>query len=209
MTRTPCFVPPSGWLLTCERVSIGCTGNSIFVFLYVTTQLGRPVPSSRDLNRVLCCANLFLFSEERSLSGLCQCLVELSTQPITVCHGFAPSTDAARANAAHNALQYLKIMAGGKWCALSSPSSQTRTRHYKAMIGFHFGGRRHFRSLFLQLVQITRMTWNEEIETSSIPKLPPELFLSWPHWFPIVANEYFVAPKSHKNLSLMFCTFVS
>lgn len=57
--------------------------------------------------------------EERSLSGLYQCLVELSTQPITVCHGFAPSQDAARASAAHNALQYLKIMAGGKWvCAL-------------------------------------------------------------------------------------------
>ncbi|XP_010795046.1 LOW QUALITY PROTEIN: targeting protein for Xklp2 [Notothenia coriiceps] len=54
------------------------------------------------------------FSQERSLSGLCQCLVELSTQPITVCHGFAQSIDAARANAAHNALQYLKIMAGGK-----------------------------------------------------------------------------------------------
>lgn len=54
------------------------------------------------------------FSEERSLSGLCQCLVELSTQPITVCHGCATSTDAARASAAHNALQYLKIMAGGK-----------------------------------------------------------------------------------------------
>lgn len=53
--------------------------------------------------------------EERSLSGLCQCLVELSTQPITVCHGFASNQDAARANAAHNALQYLKIMAGGKW----------------------------------------------------------------------------------------------
>ncbi|XP_037345996.1 RISC-loading complex subunit tarbp2 isoform X2 [Pungitius pungitius] len=56
----------------------------------------------------------YLDLEERSLSGLCQCLVELSTQPITVCHGFAPSIDAARANAAHNALQYLKIMAGGK-----------------------------------------------------------------------------------------------
>lgn len=55
-----------------------------------------------------------LVSEERSLSGLCQCLVELSTQPITVCHGCASSTDAARASAAHNALQYLKIMAGGK-----------------------------------------------------------------------------------------------
>uniref|UniRef100_A0A8C7ZWD4 RISC-loading complex subunit TARBP2 n=1 Tax=Oryzias sinensis TaxID=183150 RepID=A0A8C7ZWD4_9TELE len=56
----------------------------------------------------------YLDLEERSLSGLCQCLVELSTQPITVCHGFATNTDAARANAAHNALQYLKIMAGGK-----------------------------------------------------------------------------------------------
>ncbi|KAM9408521.1 RISC-loading complex subunit tarbp2 [Pholidichthys leucotaenia] len=56
----------------------------------------------------------YLDLEERSLSGLCQCLVELSTQPITVCHGFAPNIDAARASAAHNALQYLKIMAGGK-----------------------------------------------------------------------------------------------
>ncbi|KAJ7998843.1 hypothetical protein DPEC_G00209170 [Dallia pectoralis] len=56
----------------------------------------------------------YLDIEERSLSGLCQCLVELSTQPVTVCHGFAPNQDAARASAAHNALQYLKIMAGGK-----------------------------------------------------------------------------------------------
>uniref|UniRef100_A0A3P8VQA7 RISC-loading complex subunit TARBP2 n=1 Tax=Cynoglossus semilaevis TaxID=244447 RepID=A0A3P8VQA7_CYNSE len=56
----------------------------------------------------------YLDLEERSLSGLCQCLVELSTQPITVCHGYAQSIDAARAKAAHNALQYLKIMAGGK-----------------------------------------------------------------------------------------------
>lgn len=56
----------------------------------------------------------YLDLEERSRSGLCQCLVELSTQPITVCHGNAPSVDDARANAAYNALQYLKIMAGGK-----------------------------------------------------------------------------------------------
>lgn len=62
----------------------------------------------------LFCILFLLFSEERSLSGLRQCLVELSTQPITVCHGFAPNVDGARANAAHNALQYLKIMAGGK-----------------------------------------------------------------------------------------------
>ncbi|XP_027002053.1 RISC-loading complex subunit tarbp2 isoform X1 [Tachysurus fulvidraco] len=56
----------------------------------------------------------YLDIEECSLSGLYQCLVELSTQPIAVCHGFAPSQDAARASAAHNALQYLKIMASGK-----------------------------------------------------------------------------------------------
>ncbi|XP_048878731.1 RISC-loading complex subunit tarbp2 [Brienomyrus brachyistius] len=56
----------------------------------------------------------YLDLEERSLSGMSQCLVELSTQPVTVCHGFAPSLDAARASAARNALQYLKIMAGTK-----------------------------------------------------------------------------------------------
>ncbi|XP_077581888.1 RISC-loading complex subunit tarbp2 [Stigmatopora nigra] len=56
----------------------------------------------------------YLDLEERSLSGKCQCLVELSTQPITVCHGFAMNVEDARANAAHNALQYLKIMAGAK-----------------------------------------------------------------------------------------------
>ncbi|NXR43555.1 TRBP2 protein, partial [Zosterops hypoxanthus] len=49
-----------------------------------------------------------------SLSGLHQCLVELSTQPTTVCHGSGPSRDGARAQAARNALQYLRIMAGGK-----------------------------------------------------------------------------------------------
>ncbi|XP_019339976.1 RISC-loading complex subunit TARBP2 isoform X3 [Alligator mississippiensis] len=56
----------------------------------------------------------YLDIAEQSLSGLYQCLVELSTQPTTVCHGTAPSRDAARADAARNALQYLKIMAGGK-----------------------------------------------------------------------------------------------
>lgn len=56
----------------------------------------------------------YLDLEECSLSGFCQCLVELSTQPITVCHGSALSVDAAHANAAYNALQYLKIMAGAK-----------------------------------------------------------------------------------------------
>ncbi|XP_075757736.1 RISC-loading complex subunit TARBP2 isoform X5 [Pelodiscus sinensis] len=56
----------------------------------------------------------YLDIDELSLSGLYQCLVELSTQPTTVCHGSAASRAAARAAAARNALQYLKIMAGGK-----------------------------------------------------------------------------------------------
>ncbi|XP_028577394.1 RISC-loading complex subunit TARBP2 isoform X2 [Podarcis muralis] len=56
----------------------------------------------------------YLDIDEMSLSGLYQCLVELSTQPTTVCHGSAMSRHAARADAARNALQYLKIMAGGK-----------------------------------------------------------------------------------------------
>ena len=44
------------------------------------------------------------------LSGQRQCLVQLSTMPVAVCHGVGPSTDEAHAQAAHNALQYLKIM---------------------------------------------------------------------------------------------------
>ncbi|XP_053153065.1 RISC-loading complex subunit TARBP2 isoform X2 [Hemicordylus capensis] len=56
----------------------------------------------------------YLDIDEMSLSGLYHCLVELSTQPTTVCHGSATSRHAARADAARNALQYLKIMAGGK-----------------------------------------------------------------------------------------------
>ncbi|KAB1269843.1 RISC-loading complex subunit TARBP2 [Camelus dromedarius] len=53
-------------------------------------------------------------AKELSLSGLCQCLVELSTQPATVCHGSATTREAARGEAARRALQYLKIMAGSK-----------------------------------------------------------------------------------------------
>ncbi|XP_076413079.1 RISC-loading complex subunit TARBP2 isoform X6 [Peromyscus maniculatus bairdii] len=56
----------------------------------------------------------YLDIEELSLSGLCQCLVELSTQPATVCHGSATTREAARGDAARRALQYLRIMAGSK-----------------------------------------------------------------------------------------------
>ncbi|XP_048243736.1 RISC-loading complex subunit tarbp2-like isoform X2 [Haliotis rufescens] len=48
--------------------------------------------------------------KEISVSGLHQCLVQLSTMPVAVCHGSGPTLDEAHANAAHNALQYLKIM---------------------------------------------------------------------------------------------------
>lgn len=56
----------------------------------------------------------YLDIEELSLSGLCQCLVELSTQPATVCYGSAATREAARGDAARRALQYLRIMAGSK-----------------------------------------------------------------------------------------------
>ncbi|XP_076768295.1 RISC-loading complex subunit TARBP2 isoform X3 [Arvicanthis niloticus] len=56
----------------------------------------------------------YLDIEELSLSGLCQCLVELSTQPATVCYGSAITREAARGDAARRALQYLRIMAGSK-----------------------------------------------------------------------------------------------
>lgn len=48
--------------------------------------------------------------EEKSLSGRCQCLVQLSTLPVAVCFGTGLTPKEAQAKAAHNALEYLKIM---------------------------------------------------------------------------------------------------
>uniref|UniRef100_T1J8G5 DRBM domain-containing protein n=1 Tax=Strigamia maritima TaxID=126957 RepID=T1J8G5_STRMM len=48
--------------------------------------------------------------EELSVSGKNQCLVQLSTLPVAVCYGVGASSKDAQANAAHNALEYLKIM---------------------------------------------------------------------------------------------------
>lgn len=48
--------------------------------------------------------------EEMSKSGKCQCLVQLSTLPVAVCHGTGCSSNEAQVNAAENALDYLKIM---------------------------------------------------------------------------------------------------
>ncbi len=42
--------------------------------------------------------------------GQRQCLVQLSTMPVAVCHGIGNNGDEARAQAALNGLQYLKIM---------------------------------------------------------------------------------------------------
>ena len=42
--------------------------------------------------------------------GLRQCLVQLSTLPVAVLHGSGQNIYDAHAHAAHNALQYLKLM---------------------------------------------------------------------------------------------------
>ncbi|XP_061893662.1 RISC-loading complex subunit tarbp2 [Entelurus aequoreus] len=110
---------------SCKSKGYSCTWDSLRnsageKILHLRSHpLGIPSDSNfcsllNDLSTEQCFDISYLDLEEPSLSGLRQCLVELSTQPITVCHGFAPSLEAARGNAAHNALQYLKIMAGGK-----------------------------------------------------------------------------------------------
>uniref|UniRef100_A0A0A9Z792 Putative RISC-loading complex subunit BRAFLDRAFT_242885 n=1 Tax=Lygus hesperus TaxID=30085 RepID=A0A0A9Z792_LYGHE len=48
--------------------------------------------------------------EEKSISGMFQCLVQLSTLPVAVVHGSGPSSKDAQTSAALNALQYLKLM---------------------------------------------------------------------------------------------------
>ena len=45
-----------------------------------------------------------------SITGQHQCLVQLSTMPLAVCHGTGETVDDAHAQAAHNALQYLRLM---------------------------------------------------------------------------------------------------
>lgn len=55
-----------------------------------------------------------VITEELSANGQYQCLAELSTSPITVCHGSGISCGNAQSDAAHNALQYLKIIAERK-----------------------------------------------------------------------------------------------
>ena len=45
-----------------------------------------------------------------SVAGKRQCLIQLSSMPIAVCHGSGSTPDEARVDAALNALQYLLIM---------------------------------------------------------------------------------------------------
>lgn len=52
--------------------------------------------------------------DELTVNGQYQCLAELSTSPVTVCHGTGISCSNAHNDAAHSALQYMKIMASCK-----------------------------------------------------------------------------------------------
>ncbi|XP_067945531.1 protein Loquacious-like [Watersipora subatra] len=52
----------------------------------------------------------YLELSAKTYSGQYQCLVQLSTQPIAVCYGTGLTMTDARTCAAHNALQYLKVM---------------------------------------------------------------------------------------------------
>ncbi|XP_061696929.1 interferon-inducible double-stranded RNA-dependent protein kinase activator A homolog isoform X2 [Syngnathoides biaculeatus] len=56
----------------------------------------------------------YLDIDELTANGQYQCLVELSTSPVTVCHGTGISRGNAHNAAAHTALQYIKIMASTK-----------------------------------------------------------------------------------------------
>ncbi|XP_056320726.1 interferon-inducible double-stranded RNA-dependent protein kinase activator A homolog [Danio aesculapii] len=49
--------------------------------------------------------------DELTVNGQYQCLVELSTRPVTVCHGSGVTSSNAHNAAAHNALQYIKMVA--------------------------------------------------------------------------------------------------
>lgn len=52
--------------------------------------------------------------EEKTLDDKHQCLVQLSSMPVAVCHGTGENIRDAQVNAALNALEYLKVMTK-KW----------------------------------------------------------------------------------------------
>ncbi|ESN93668.1 hypothetical protein HELRODRAFT_88345 [Helobdella robusta] len=53
---------------------------------------------------------LYIDFPELTVKGECQCLVQLSKLKVAICHGTGECKDDAHTDAAHNALQYLKIM---------------------------------------------------------------------------------------------------
>ncbi|XP_056610299.1 interferon-inducible double-stranded RNA-dependent protein kinase activator A homolog isoform X1 [Triplophysa dalaica] len=48
--------------------------------------------------------------DELTVNGQYQCLVEMSTRPVTVCHGSGMTSGNAQNSAAHSALQYIKMI---------------------------------------------------------------------------------------------------
>ncbi|XP_013418700.1 interferon-inducible double-stranded RNA-dependent protein kinase activator A-like [Lingula anatina] len=79
-----------------------------------TTSLNTPASNFCQLLQEIaeeqCFEVTYVDLQELSNKGNRQCLVQLSTMPVAVCHGSGPTSDECHANAAHNALQYLKIM---------------------------------------------------------------------------------------------------
>ena len=52
----------------------------------------------------------FVDIEEISKRGLHQCMLQMSTLPVSVCYGVGDSVGAAKESAARDALDYLKLM---------------------------------------------------------------------------------------------------
>lgn len=48
--------------------------------------------------------------DEKTITGMFQCLLQLSTMPVAVCYGSGNTIKEAQSEAAHNALEYLKLM---------------------------------------------------------------------------------------------------
>lgn len=61
------------------------------------------------------CWKLPDYIELNFATGRHQCMIQLSTTPVTVCHGSGHSADEAHTLAARNALKYLKAMTKRSW----------------------------------------------------------------------------------------------
>ncbi|PVD29467.1 hypothetical protein C0Q70_08718 [Pomacea canaliculata] len=78
--------------------------------------VGAPAPSSNFCQMLQEIAEVQRFEvscfdiPECTTTGMYQCLIQLTTSPVAVCHGSGVTKDDSHANAAHSALQYLRIM---------------------------------------------------------------------------------------------------